>query len=130
MENRLDDGRLQREWRTMQAMVGIYCRGQGHERRPDVDLCQVCSAFFEYATRRLEKCPYGPAKPTCARCPVHCYKPQPRELARTIMRYSGPRMMLRHPWLSITHVADKVRRVEHPMTARRERRRGGEHPRP
>ena len=28
----------------------------------------------------------------------------------------GPRMMLRHPWLSLTHFADKARRVEHPMT--------------
>jgi hypothetical protein len=37
-------------------------------------------------------------------------------------------MMLRHPWLSITHIADKARRVEHPMAARRERR-GGEPPR-
>ncbi|HET7203069.1 MAG TPA: nitrous oxide-stimulated promoter family protein [Steroidobacteraceae bacterium] len=125
MENGLVRGRLQREWRTMQAMVQIYCRGNAHARTADGDLCRDCAGFLGYAARRLEKCPYGPAKPTCAKCPIHCYKPQPRELARQIMRYSGPRMMLRHPWLSITHFADKARRVEHPMTARRERRGGG-----
>jgi hypothetical protein len=122
MENDLDRGRLRREWRTMQAMVGLYCSGHGHSRPDEAGLCGDCAAFLEYAGRRLEKCPYGAAKPTCAKCPIHCYKPQPREFARQMMRWSGPRMMLRHPWLSLTHLADKVRRVDHPMAARRQRR--------
>jgi hypothetical protein len=119
MDYRLQTGRLRREWRTMQAMVDIYCAGQGHAHAPAAARCVECQGFLDYAGRRLEKCPYGPAKPTCAKCPIHCYKPQPRERAREIMRYAGPRMMLRHPWLSLTHVADKLRRVEHPMAARR-----------
>lgn len=119
MENRLQTGRLRREWRTMQVMVDIYCAGQGHGHGLDGGRCADCQGFLDYAERRLEKCPYGPAKPTCAKCPIHCYKPQPRELAREIMRYAGPRMMLRHPWLSLTHLADKVRHVEHPMDVRR-----------
>lgn len=106
----------------MQAMVDIYCRGHLHAR-DDAALCKDCSDFLQYAVRRLQKCPYGPAKPTCARCPIHCYKPEPREMARVVMRYAGPRMLWRHPWLSITHVADKLRRVEHPMEARRRDRR-------
>jgi hypothetical protein len=122
MQNDLDRGHLRREWRTMQAMMVIYCKGHAHAALPGVDLCAECAGFLDYATRRLEKCPYGPAKPTCAKCPIHCYKPQPREFARRMMRYSGPRMMLRHPWLSLTHVADKARRVEHPMETRRQRR--------
>lgn len=124
MENRLDQGRLRREWRTLQAMVQIYCDGNDHTQRAGGGLCGDCSGFLDYAARRLEKCPYGPAKPTCAKCPIHCYKPQPRELAREIMRYAGPRMLLRHPWLSLTHVTDKLRRVQHPMDARRQRKRG------
>lgn len=122
MENSLQAGRMRREWRTMQAMVDIYCRGHLHAR-DDAALCKDCSDFLQYAVRRLQKCPYGPAKPTCARCPIHCYKPEPREMARVVMRYAGPRMLWRHPWLSITHVADKLRRVEHPMEARRRDRR-------
>lgn len=122
MDNRLDRGRLQREWRTMQAMMVIYCKGHGHVRTERNSLCAECTGFLDYAARRLEKCPYGPVKPTCAKCPVHCYKPQPREFARQMMRYSGPRMMLRHPWLSVMHFVDKARRVEHPMEMRRHRR--------
>jgi hypothetical protein len=119
MDNRLDQGRLAREWRTMQAMVAVYCRGHGHVAAAGCKLCADCARFLDYAERRLEKCPYGESKPTCAKCPIHCYKPEPRALARQVMRYSGPRMAWRHPWLSLTHLTDKLRRVEHPMTARR-----------
>lgn len=121
MDTHFETGRLAREWRTMQVMVGIYCRGHGH--CAGAGLCADCQGFLDYAERRLEKCPYGADKPTCARCPIHCYKPQPRQLARQIMRYAGPRMVLRHPWLSLAHFMDKARRVDHPMDARRERRR-------
>jgi hypothetical protein len=122
MDNDIGHGRLRREWRTMQAMVEIYCRGHDHAAVAGAGLCAECGGFLDYAARRLEKCPYGPIKPTCAKCPIHCYKPQPREFARQVMRYAGPRMLLRHPWLSLTHFTDKARRVEHPMAARRERR--------
>jgi hypothetical protein len=100
------------------AMVELYCQGHAHASAAG-GLCADCAQFLAYAGRRLEKCPYGPSKPTCAKCPIHCYKPQPRELARQVMRYAGPRMVWRHPWLSLTHVADKLRRVAHPMTSRR-----------
>ena len=114
----VERGRLGREFRTLSCMVEIYCADK-HPRAGGQPLCPDCGAFLAYAERRLEKCPYGPAKPTCAKCPIHCYKPQPRALAREIMRYAGPRMLVRHPWLSVTHVLDKLRRVEHPMASRR-----------
>jgi hypothetical protein len=122
MDSHLDTGRLRREWATMQAMVGIYCSGHGHACPPGQPLCPECAGFLAYAERRLQKCPYGPAKPTCARCPIHCYKPEPRRVAREVMRFAGPRMLLRHPWLSLTHFLDKARRVEHPLAARRSQR--------
>lgn len=109
--------RLQRESRTMAAMVRIWCRD--HHGTGAAAPCAECRRFLDYAERRLEKCPYGEAKPTCARCPIHCYKPAQREQARVVMRYAGPRMTLRHPWLSLLHVLDGLRRVEHPMEARR-----------
>jgi len=112
--------RLQREHRTMQCMVEIYCRD--HHSHGAGGTCDECREFLDYAERRLEKCPYGETKPTCARCPIHCYKPAPREQARVIMRYAGPRMTFRHPWLAVMHLLDKLRRVEHPMETRRRRR--------
>jgi len=74
-----------------------------------------------YAEARLAKCPYGEAKPTCAKCPVHCYKSAPRERIRQIMRFAGPRMPYRHPWRALVHVFDKLRRAVHPMEMRRAR---------
>jgi hypothetical protein len=46
---------------------------------------------------------------------IHCYKPAMRVQARAIMRYAGPRVPFRHPWLRLAHVLDKLHRVEHPM---------------
>lgn len=37
---------------------------------------------------------------------VHCYKPAMREKIREVMRFSGPRMMLYHPVLAVSHVIE------------------------
>ena len=116
-------GRLRHEHRTMEAMLRIWCRAEGHDCAPRARLCPECREFLAYAERRLAKCPYGEAKPTCATCPVHCYKADPREHARVVMRFAGPRMVWRHPWLSLMHLVDKLRKVEHPMVERRRRKR-------
>ena len=70
-------------WMTMATMVEMYCSSH-HDTSGD--LCADCEAFLDYAEVRLDKCPYGEQKPTCANCPVHCYKPQYRARARQIMR--------------------------------------------
>jgi hypothetical protein len=112
-------GRLSREFRTMACMVDIWCHDKHGSDTRHAGPCVECREFLAYAHRRLEKCPYGENKPTCAKCPIHCYKRAQRELARDIMRYAGPRMTFRHPWLSLMHVVDKLRKVEHPMVLRR-----------
>lgn len=83
-------------------------------------MCPDCAKLMAYAERRLQKCPYGSDKPTCANCPIHCYKPAQRETARIIMRYAGPRMTWRHPLRAITHLYDKMRKVKHPLELRRQ----------
>ena len=99
--------RLGREWRTMQVMVEVYCRGR---HAPNAGLCPECRELLAYAARRLERCQFGAEKPTCAQCPVHCYQRQWRDRIRTVMRYAGPRMLWRYPWLSLRHWVDGVRR--------------------
>jgi len=111
---------LIRERVTMTKMIGIYCAGH-HDSSGD-SLCPTCQAFLDYAELRLQKCPYGDEKPTCANCPVHCYKPAQRAQAREIMRYAGPRMLLRHPLLSIAHQLDGFRKARHPLNLTREQR--------
>jgi len=114
-------GRLRREHETFRSMAHIYCGH--HHGTSDGGLCTECESLMQYAEKRLEKCPYGPEKPTCAKCPVHCYKPAQREQARVIMRFAGPRMPWRHPLRAIAHVFDKLRRVQHPLQLRRAKRR-------
>lgn len=95
--------RLTRERRTVAAMIDIYCRGT-HDAGPA--LCAECRALYEYAMRRLDHCPFGAGKPTCANCSVHCYQAQRRAQIRQVMRYAGPRMLWRHPLLALRHVLD------------------------
>jgi len=106
--------RLGREEKTIATMVGMYCRDHhGTAGQPDVagGLCEECSALLEYARSRLERCPYGLDKPTCAKCTTHCYKPAMREQVRAVMRYAGPRMMTEHPLLAAAHLTDGRRKT-------------------
>lgn len=101
--------RRARELKTIKAMVRMYCRGQVHTKG-DL-LCPACAELCEYATRRLERCVFGDAKPTCSNCVVHCYSAGMREQIRAVMRWAGPRMLLRHPILGIAHIIDEHRPV-------------------
>ncbi len=95
--------RFEREKKTIGAMIHIYCRDT-HDRSRE--LCDECADLQGYAFLRLDKCPFGGAKPTCAKCVVHCYKPAMRESIKQVMRYAGPKMTFRHPILAIFHVID------------------------
>jgi len=97
--------RRSREQEALEAMMRMYCRHH-HGRMP---LCEECQALADYARRRLERCVFGDAKPTCANCLVHCYKAEMRERVRVMMRWAGPRMLLRHPVLAIRHMIDGKR---------------------
>ena len=106
--------RLRREAHTITAMLQLYCRdhhdGQGA-------LCADCAQLQDYAHQRLARCPFDMHKPTCAKCTIHCYKPEMRARMRTVMRYAGPRMLLRHPYLALAHLADGLRKP--PATPRK-----------
>ena len=98
---------LERERRTVAAMIQLYCRARHGSGR---ELCADCAALLRYAGERLAHCPFQKKKPICAHCAVHCYAPEQRERMRAIMRYAGPRMLWRHPWLAVAHVVGGWRR--------------------
>ena len=100
--------RLQRERKTIEAMIVCYCHGVHGTRS---GLCGECQDLLDYATQRLERCPFQESKPTCAQCPIHCYQPQRREQVKAMMRYAGPRMIWRHPVLALRHWLDAYRPV-------------------
>ncbi len=99
--------RLDRERRTVDVMLRLYCRDRHGSAR---GLCAECRELREYTRERLGKCPFQEGKTTCARCPVHCYRSGMREAGREVMRYAGPRMLLRHPVLALRHLLDDRRR--------------------
>jgi hypothetical protein len=100
--------RLAWEQQTMAAMIACYCKGHHHA---DMALCPECRQLMDYAALRLERCRFGADKPVCAKCPVHCYQLLRREQIRAVMLYAGPRMLWRHPILSLRHWLDGFRKA-------------------
>jgi len=98
--------RIRREKKTIQAMLKIYCNSFHGTHK---ELCRDCAELLDYARLRLDKCPFQENKTTCANCPVHCYKPSMREKVKSVMKYSGPRMLLKHPVLALFHLVDEIK---------------------
>jgi hypothetical protein len=99
--------RLRREKITIDLMIELYC----HEVHSiESGLCDECQELKNYASLRLEKCPYQEKKTTCAKCPTHCYQKAMRERIRVVMRYAGPRMLKHHPGLAVLHLLDGFRK--------------------
>ena len=98
--------KIEKEQITVAKMISLFCR-LNHNSFPD--LCSDCTEMTEYAFSRLNNCHYQDEKPVCSLCPVHCYKPEMREKIKTVMRYSGPRMILFHPVLAVKYLRDKAR---------------------
>lgn len=95
---------LEQEYKTITTMIQMYCK-KCHKTQKN--LCQDCSDLHKYAEERLKNCRFGESKPTCETCTVHCYKPYMREKIRTVMRYSGPRMIYTHPIMGFRHLFKK-----------------------
>ncbi len=114
--------RLVREARTIESMIQIYCHRKCGRHTADgtsKGLCTECQELFDYAVVRLNKCPFQEEKSTCANCKVHCYKPEMRERIRDVMRYSGPFMLYRHPYLAFMHLVVDDRREAKDLPVRR-----------
>jgi hypothetical protein len=96
------------EEKTVSLMVALYCR-KNHSR--DGILCSTCKSLLEYALHKLATCPLQPNKPVCSNCEIHCYIPEQRESIRKMMRFSGPRMVFRHPVIGLTYMIKKKLRT-------------------
>jgi hypothetical protein len=56
--------------------------------------CDECGKLLLHAVSRRVLCPYDP-KPSCKKCPTHCYGPGYRDRIREVMRYSGMQLIKR-----------------------------------
>lgn len=111
--------RVQREKLTIHRMIALYAKSC-----PDaVSDPEHYRSLNAYANKRLDKCVFGEAKPACKQCPVHCYQPAKREEMKQVMRWAGPRMLWRHPLLTVHHLIDDRRPV--PELPEKYRRKNG-----
>ena len=104
ISTRSDFEKMRKDSQMVARMVEIYCRGNhdGRERVPyapagkvadlvdgaEVSLCGECAKLLSYSLSMRAICPYDP-KPTCRKCPTHCYRAGHRERIREVMRFSG-----------------------------------------
>lgn len=94
--------KIRNEKETVEKMIRLYCEKKHSSSRGI--LCTECQSLLEYSHQRLEQCQYHEDKPTCRKCPVHCYRPTMRKEIRQVMRFSGPRLALRAPMDWIRHL--------------------------
>ena len=97
-------GKRAREKRVVGEMIALYCRRNHHT--PKDMLCPECAELLAYAAQRSDKCPHMENKTFCSSCKTHCYQPDMRERIRTVMRFSGPRMITVHPVMTIGHLIE------------------------
>ncbi len=92
--------RIEYEKYVVGLMIKLYCqKKEGYK-----GLCPDCKELLQYAEERLSRCTYGNKKPTCKKWTIHCYRNVMKERMRTVMRFSGPRMMIYHPQKALIHL--------------------------
>lgn len=105
--------RREREKRTISQMIAMHCAGNhSADARTEQAFCgeHVCPACAEldaYAVLRTQRCRKMDVKTSCEECGNHCYAPEMREKIRAAMRYSGPRMITKHPIAAVRHLLGK-----------------------
>ena len=103
-----DERRLQKDERTVVAMAQLYCRGHhASEAHDERGLCPACAEAVDYAAARTRACP-NQHRGTCDTCTIQCYRPAMRSAIRTIMAYSGPRILFHHPLMALRHLVKKA----------------------
>ena len=96
----------EREMKTLEFMIGIYCRKK-HKHKDG--LCAECKELLDYARLRRGLCPFGDKKTFCSNCKIHCYKKEMHEKMRNVMKFAGPRMIFYDPKQALGHVAETIR---------------------
>jgi len=108
---------MAREEKTIAKMLSLFCEKKHHSKRDE--LCPDCRELLDYAKLRLKNCPFQEGKTNCGNCKIHCYKVNMREKIREVMRFSGPKMLLRHPFLALWHLLYGFRKNALPRKKRK-----------
>ncbi|HHB1427569.1 TPA: nitrous oxide-stimulated promoter family protein [Serratia odorifera] len=95
--------RRQRELKTVTHMIQRYQQANAPQEEERYRL------LAEYTKNRLERCYFQEQKPSCQKCPIHCYQPVYRQEIKRVMRWAGPRMVFYAPLTTLLHLLDNLR---------------------
>ena len=93
------NNRTKRKISSVSIMVTMYCNAK-HVKS---GLCVPCSKLLDYSIEKINNCKSKVPAAKCSTCKTHCYSITMREQIKSVMRYSGPRMLLYHPVMFIRH---------------------------
>ena len=85
--------RTKREKRIVAKMIEKFCQ----DNHNSSNLCESCRELKEYAFKRLISCPFEKDKPICSKCKNHCYNKNQQGRIKEVMRYAGPKMLMKYP---------------------------------
>lgn len=97
---------LERDRKTLEAIGRIYCGAHHAGEKDAAGLCASCREAVEATFGRVAACPHG-HDGNCQDCETHCQRGEARSRIREIMRYSAPRMALRHPLMTLDYLRKK-----------------------
>lgn len=95
--------KIEKEEEICFLMIDLYCK-----KRHQLQDCPQCRELKDYVAQRLHHCPYGNQKAFCSSCHTPCYRADMQERICTVMRFSGPRMLLYHPIVAVRHLVQTV----------------------
>ena len=82
-------------------MIETYCKKKCKSKEIP---CEECQDLIEYSNMRIDKCPHMESKSFCSSCKTHCYDAEYKEKIKIVMRFSGPRIILYHPIVTLKHM--------------------------
>lgn len=104
--------------KTLVAIFAIYC-GAYHgevdfagDKRAYVraknksELCDKCKELVDCMMERVQNCPNGHEQ-NCEDCETKCQRGEDAERIREVMRFAAPRMLARHPIMTLRYLRKK-----------------------
>ena len=101
--------RIEREMRMLDKMIQMFCQNNHNSS----NLCDSCRELKEYAFKRLVSCPFAEDKPVCSNCKIHCYNKNQQERIKKVMRYTGPKMLMKYPKDTMLYFYNKLKYKNH-----------------
>lgn len=90
-----------KEKENIRKTFGVYCNA--NHGTTDNKLCPKCTALLTTVMLKIQRCPYGIAKPICDGCETPCFGEVPTNEFRNIMKAGQKKMLLSHPLMAVKH---------------------------